>query len=287
MIHSMTSFSRYELKKNYYNIIWELKSVNHKYLDININLPEEIKFIEETIYKRISKYISRGKIDCSAYIKSNKSKKINLLIDKKLILQILKIIIYINKEINFSTVNILDILKWPGVILKKKYLNKINNKVLISSFEYAFNNLLNYRLSEGREIKKIIKTKTEKINFNIEKMNYILPKFLEKQKIKLKNKILEINNNIEINKLEQDISFFIQKTDINEEIDRIKIHINSLTKTLNNRKPIGRKLDFILQEIIRESNTISSKSTAIEIIQLSIELKLLTDQIREQAKNIE
>ncbi|KAI9575790.1 hypothetical protein GQX74_015784 [Glossina fuscipes] len=188
----MTAFSRNEIIQNNHSIIWQLKSVNHKYLEISIHLPDHIKYLEQIISKKIKKCVFR------------------------------------------------DLLKWPGVIIKKN-INDIQDTLILSHFESTLNKLSEFRL-------------------------------IEEYRKKLKNKINAIDIKYDPNRLEQEIAIIISKTDINEELDQ---------------RLVGLKLNFILQEVMRESNTITSKAININIIESAIEIKMLTEQIREQVQNIE
>uniref|UniRef100_A0A1B0C1Q5 DUF1732 domain-containing protein n=1 Tax=Glossina palpalis gambiensis TaxID=67801 RepID=A0A1B0C1Q5_9MUSC len=203
----MTAFSRNEIIQNNHSIIWQLKSVNHKYLEISIHLPDHIKYLEQIISKKIKKCVFR------------------------------------------------DLLKWPGVIIKKN-INDIQDTLILSHFESTLNKLSEFRL-------------------------------IEEYRKKLKNKINAIDIKYDPNRLEQEIAIIISKTDINEELDRISIHIKRLFNILNKERLVGLKLNFILQEVMRESNTITSKAININIIESAIEIKMLTEQIREQVQNIE
>lgn len=286
MIYSMTAFSRYEIIKHNCNIIWQLKSVNHKYLEISINLPDQIKHLEQAISKKIKKHIFRGKLDCNLYIHCIEKNIDHILINKVLINQLIELILKIKNKIDFGVINLLDLLKWPGVIIKQN-VNNINETLILTHFECTLNKLLEFRLFEGEELKKIIEKKLFSINLELNKLNSNLTTYLKEYRKKLNNKIHEINIKYDTNRLEQEIAIIISKTDINEEIDRITIHIKRFFNILNSERLVGMKLNFILQEIIRESNTIASKAININIIKSAIEIKILTEQIREQIQNIE
>ncbi|MDQ1237196.1 MAG: YicC family protein [Wigglesworthia glossinidia] len=286
MIYSMTAFSRNEIIQNNHSIIWQLKSVNHKYLEISIHLPDHIKYLEQIISKKIKKCVFRGKIDCTLYIYCIEKDQNYILINKILINQLLKLILKIKNTIDFGIINFIDLLKWPGVIIKKN-INDIQDTLILSHFESTLNKLSEFRLIEGIELKKIIEKKLFNIKFEIKKLHTNLIIYSKEYRKKLKNKINAIDIKYDPNRLEQEIAIIISKTDINEELDRISIHIKRLFNILNKERLVGLKLNFILQEVMRESNTITSKAININIIESAIEIKMLTEQIREQVQNIE
>ncbi|AFA41476.1 YicC family protein [Wigglesworthia glossinidia endosymbiont of Glossina morsitans morsitans (Yale colony)] len=286
MIYSMTAFSRYEIIKNNCNIIWQLRSVNHKYLEISINLPDQIKHLEQVISKKIKKNIFRGKLDCNLYIYCIEKNQDHILINKILINQLVKLILKIKNKIDFGIINFIDLLKWPGVVIKQN-VNNINEALILKHFECTLDKLLEFRLFEGEELRKIVEKKLFSINLELNKLSANLITYLKEYRKKLNNKIREINVKYDTNRLEQEIAIIISKTDINEEIDRISIHIKRFFDILNSERLVGMKLNFILQEMIRESNTIASKAININIIKSAIEIKILTEQIREQIQNIE
>lgn len=295
MIKSMTAYAQCEVKN--IHAYWELRSVNQRYLEISIHVPENFRYLEKIIREHLNKYIKRGKIDC--YLKFNSNDNTNLLtqisINNKLLNNVIETLSKIEQNINkkyITMLNLFDIINYPGIIIRKvdydkNYQNNILNELILSLDKTIFIFLKN-REKEGNKIKLIIKKNLEDISKKIKILYQNIPNILELQKKRIIEKIKKLQTKIENNRLEQEIVFILQKLDVAEEINRLKFHIEEIFNTLNsNEEPIGKKIDFILQELNRESNTLSSKSTNVEMTSLAIEIKVLIEQIREQVQNIE
>ncbi|XBC38220.1 MAG: YicC/YloC family endoribonuclease [Buchnera aphidicola (Floraphis choui)] len=287
MIYSMTGYAKEKINKIWGSAIFEIRSFNHRYLEISFRLSEEFRELEPLFYQYIRSNLNRGKVECYLQFKSNKyitsSKSININLIKKLI----KYIKYIKLNIPDGVINIIDLLNWPGVINKENNnINKISSE-LSELFQKTIKQLLKFRKIEGTNLKKVIENKLFFIQYNIKIIRNNITKVITYQKKRILEKVKELKINIDQSRLNQELFFIIQKTDISEELDRIDIHILKALSTLENKKPIGRKLDFIMQELNREVNTLSSKSSNFDIHSSVIEIKVLIEQIREQSQNVE
>ncbi len=293
MAYSMTGFGRSDGENEDFSIIVEMKAVNHKYLDIQIKSPYYFNYLEEDIKKTIKKYISRGRID--VFIKSTRkvgnTSKID--IDLELAKLINNSLNDLREELKIDgEVSLNNILKYDGVVnVRHEDPDEDSTKIfLVGIVEETSKKLRNMREVEGNNLVDSISIQLRQMESILEQVETKSPLLTEKYR----NDLLERLNDIfdEVNKLDNDrinleVALFAEKSDINEEIVRLKSHINQFDNTVNGNSPIGRKLDFIVQEMNREVNTISSKSNDEDITRNAIELKTIIEKIREQIQNIE
>ena len=289
---SMTGYGRAKIENDTREYIVEVKSVNHKYLDINIKLPKTLFCIEDKIRKVISNKISRGKIDVFVtYINYGIEGK-TILINKDIAKMYIKEIEEIATENNIASgIRATEISKFPevlNVIVDEEDEEKIwleLNKCL----EKALDNFIEMRITEGEKIKEDLKQRLNEIDENINEIFKNSTGLVEEYVVKLRKRIQEILNTdvVDETRLAQEIVIYSDKTSIEEEITRIKSHIIQFKELLNSEGAIGKKADFIIQEMNREINTIGSKSGKFEITQLVIKIKTQIEDIREQIQNIE
>ncbi|XBC39268.1 MAG: YicC/YloC family endoribonuclease [Buchnera aphidicola (Nurudea shiraii)] len=287
MTYSMTGYAKGKISKTWGCATFEIRSFNHRYLETNFRLSEEFRELEPLLRQYIRSNLNRGKIECSLQFEMNKYTISTHSINITLIKQLMKYIEYIKLKAPDGIINIIDLLNWPGVInLKNSNIDKISSEIL-KLFQKTIKKLLNFRKNEGNHLKKLIEEKLFFIKHNINIIRSNITKIKHHQKKRILEKIEELKIDIDQNRLNQELFFIIQKTDISEELDRIDMHILKTFSILDNNKPIGRKLDFIMQELNREINTLSSKSSNFDIHSSVIEIKVLIEQIREQSQNIE
>ena len=289
---SMTGYGRAKIENDTREYIVEVKSVNHKYLDINIKLPKTLFCIEDKIRKVISNKISRGKIDVFVtYINYGIEGK-TILINKDIAKMYIKEIEEIATENNIASgIRATEISKFPevlNVIVDEEDEEKIwleLNKCL----EKALDNFIEMRTTEGEKTKEDLKQRLDEIDENINEIFKNSTGLVEEYVVKLRKRIQEILNTdvVDETRLAQEIVIYSDKTSIEEEITRIKSHIIQFKELLNSEGAIGKKADFIIQEMNREINTIGSKSGKFEITQLVIKIKTQIEDIREQIQNIE
>lgn len=289
MIYSMTGYARIELKRNWGKAIWEIRSVNQRYLEINIRMSEEFRELEFAIRRYIRSNLNRGKIECYLKFEDNYNTEEKIVLNKNLIKKILKTIQWIKMHINEGNINFFDILKWPGVIeIKRDNFDNIK-KEIVTLLKSTVKKLIEVRMHEGMVLKNIIEKRLKLIKNEIEKIKIKLPTVLMPYKEKLFLKLKESQIVIDKTRFEQEVLLLIQKIDVSEELDRIEIHITDTNTIINNvhSESIGRRLDFIMQELNRETNTLASKSINSYITAATIEIKVLIEQMREQIQNIE
>jgi len=278
----MTGFGQSRHVDKDTEVLVELKSLNHRFLEVNLKSSEIQSEDEEYFKKTISKKLKRGKIDI--HIKANTSTNGKLQINSELLAEFKKAIK--NESLISNELTIQDIKDIPG-ILKINKSSKIKLTTLKKVFNKAFANFLESRIEEGRKIHKILINKINIIQLKQIKVSKLCEKDLDK-KIKIyKKRVKDILGKYDENRLDQEITHLAMKADVSEELERIDFHLQSIKKELNNKNSSGKKIDFILQELFRESNTLTVKLDEPETKNIALDIKVLAEEMREQIQNIE
>ena len=288
----MTGYGRAKLQKESREYIVEIKSVNHKYLDMNIKLPRNLFCMEDRVRKSISNKISRGKIDVFITYINNGIEGKNILINKDIARLYIKELEELANENNIASgLRATEISKLPevlNIVIDEDDEDKIWSD-LNECLEEALSNFVNMRETEGERIKLDLEERLNEINENVAKIIQNSTGLIEEYVVKLRNRIKEMLDTdiVDETRLAQEIVIYSDKISIEEEITRIKSHIEQFRTLLDEKDPIGKKADFIIQEMNRETNTMGSKSGSIDIINLVIKIKTQIEDIREQIQNIE
>lgn len=265
-----------------FNLI--INTVNNRYLDIYLKLPESLRHLDGEIRKIISSNFSRGKFDLLLNLKNEHSQ--NLIIDEQKLQQLQQLIKTIDNYLP-GKVNPVEILNYPGILKADESLQPKIEKLFFEALNQAISELKQNRINEGANLISALKALLKKIEVNLDKLSPILDNLV----IKERNKILERLTNIDIkldeNRLEQEVSIAAKKADIREEYDRLRSHIKESYKLLDKGGVIGKRFDFMLQEFNREANTMASKASNLEITSIAVDLKVIIEQIREQVQNLE
>lgn len=288
---SMTGFGRARLEKNnrIYNI--EIKSVNHRYNDITVKLPRSISYLEEKIKKEISSNISRGKVDVFINFDNNSAEGKNIIINKelaKMYIGELKALAEENKILD--DIQVTEISKFPDVLTIENVEDEdIIWNELSTCLKEAIASFIQMRENEGEKIKEDLKVRIEKISAKVCEISTYSTGLVDDYVVKLETRIKEILNTdiVDKDRLAQEIVIYADKCSTEEEITRLKSHIDQFKNLLNVNTPIGKKIDFLIQEMNRETNTIGSKSGSLSITNLVIDIKTELEDIREQIQNIE
>jgi len=289
MIYSMTGFASVETQATFGRLAWEMRSVNHRYLEIGIRLPEEFRALEPAIRELLGEHLSRGKVDLSLrYTRSQDSGENELLLNTHLASQLNKI----KQELQELTGseqdgNPYDLLRWPGMVSESPPDFEPLHQAAIELLAQGVQEL---KASRGREGEKLATLITERLNGVIavvEQVRGWLPEIRLALKQRLLDRIADLPQPLEPGRIEQEVAVLVQKMDIDEELDRLDAHVSEARRVLELDEPVGRRLDFLMQEFNRESNTLSSKSVDQRSTQAAVELKVLIEQMREQVQNIE
>jgi uncharacterized protein (TIGR00255 family) len=287
MIRSMTAFARQEQQETWGQICWELRSVNHRYLDISIRLPEEFRRLEVRVRERIQQRLKRGKVDGTLYFQPNKNGNAQWHINQELAQQLFEAMQQINSMTgNTTPPSAYEILRWQGVLEANTVDVEEIGETVLQHFDTALAQLVAYREREGAQLATLIEQRCDAIVAEIEPIRNELPTILQAQRERLQTRLAEL---VELNseRLEQEMVIYAQKMDIAEELERLEAHLVEIRQTLTQNQAVGRRLDFLVQELHREANTLGAKSNHINTSRRAVELKVLIDQMREQTQNIE
>ena len=291
MIKSMTGYGRAKLSKDDREYQIEIKSVNHRYLDISVRIPKQLSYLEETIKKEIAKKVKRGKIDVFVTFENNslegKEIKINTELAKAYIDELKKLA---EKENILSDIQVTEISKYPDVLnIQSSQDDEEITEEVLETITIATDNLVQMRETEGNKISEDLLKRLNIINKKVEEIAKLSTGLIEEYVVKLEERINEILKNQEIDKtrLAQEVVIYADKCSIEEEVTRLNSHISQFKNLLNSNEAIGKKLDFIIQEMNRETNTIGSKANNLEITNGVIDIKTEIENIREQVQNIE
>ena len=288
MLSSMTGFARVEDVCEQGNVSWELRSVNHRYLEINFRLPEEVRRIEPQLRKILQSNLARGKVDCSFRYQLADSQAAALELNEPLIDSLIKQINHVNEKLPQATpADAVDLLNWPGVVRSVETDMNSFHATCLNLFKTATQQLVDMRGTEGARLKEMLQERCGEITNIVKQVRKRYPQVLDAIREKQKLRIEELNIDIDQQRFEQELVYTSQKLDVAEELDRLDSHLAEMRTIFDRKDPIGRRLDFLMQEFNREANTLASKSADIETTQASVDLKVLIEQMREQVQNIE
>ncbi|MFK5915260.1 MAG: YicC/YloC family endoribonuclease, partial [Woeseiaceae bacterium] len=265
MTLSMTAFSRQERKEDWGTMTLELRTVNHRYLDVSLRMPEEFRNLETKIREKISAQLARGKVEVSLRFSKNEAQAGDIIIDKELVQQISNACREIDHILyNPESTSSLDILRWPGVMTAPELDNAALSETLFVLLDETLKDLVATRSREGEKLAALITQRCESITDVIALVKKRLPEIMKIWHKKLTKRIQDMDIAIDDNRIEQELVIIAQKTDIDEELDRLETHITEVERVLKETKPVGRRLDFLMQELNREANTLGSKSIDTE-----------------------
>jgi uncharacterized protein (TIGR00255 family) len=288
MVFSMTGFARTTRQAELAQFTIELKSVNHRFLDVQINTPEAFNMLEFPWRNLLRENFSRGRIECFLRIQWFSAPQSGLPIDESLLNQLIKTVENIaQKSAQIHQASPIEILKWPGVINPNLLnLDTLQNSIL-EAFQETIRALQKVRAEEGKQIALFIEERLNKISALAEEVRLMLPELIELQKQRLIKKFEEANINLDPERLAQEMVLFAQRGDVAEELGRLAIHLKAVKNLLTQGGSVGRKLDFMMQELNREVNTLGSKSMSADVTQKVVAMKVCIEEMREQIQNIE
>ena len=287
MPNSMTAFSRIDVNSEFGSLIFELKSVNHRFIEINFKIPELFKKLELQMRDLLKEALVRGKVECSIIINENTVLS-ETKIDQAQLENYLDLMQKVKSKVGEpDKISITDVLNLPGVLNQKPVESSGLEKFCLEGFKETIKKLKEFREIEGKKLKKDITEKIKFIEVHLESLEKELPKLLDLNRKRLEKRISDLAVQIDRDRLDQEMVLLANRSDIDEEIVRLRSHSSEVIRLLNTDNAIGRKLDFLMQEMNREANTIGSKSLSEFTSKVAIELKVLIEQIREQVQNIE
>lgn len=288
MIRSMTAFARTDSQQEWGTLTWEVRSVNHRYLEPHFKLPESLREIEPALRELQRKYLGRGKVESALKYQPRESGSAGFALNDQLVVELNQLANQVNRVLdNPAHVSALEIMKWPGVLESVEQDLAPVRQAAIEGYENALIRIIETREKEGAQLAPMISTRLDRIEAIVAEVKDVLPAILNKQRDNLINKLSELKGELDSDRVEQEMVILAQKSDVAEELDRLQAHVNEVRDVLKKKEPIGRQLDFLMQELNREANTLSSKSIVTDTTRAAVELKVLIEQMREQVQNIE
>ena len=288
MLKSMTAFARVEHKVAGGCLIWEIRSVNHRYLEPNLKLPDMFREAEPKLRNLMRQYLSRGKLDgmlkWQPALDGSQSLKLNE--------AALKALSAAQQTLHqhfaqLAPIDPLALLQWPGVLDTQSQDQQVLIQGSVEAFEACLKILQDNRLREGAQLAPLFETRLQAMNEIVQQVRENLPSILEKQSQLILKRFQEARVEPDHERLEQEMVMLAQKTDVAEELDRLDAHLVEVRNVLKKKEPVGRRLDFLMQELNREANTLSSKAIVTETTRAAVDLKVLIEQMREQVQNVE
>jgi uncharacterized protein (TIGR00255 family) len=287
-LDSMTGFAREDTETQFGTLTCELRTVNHRYLDVHFRLPEELRAKEIELRQRIGSKLKRGKVDCSLHLRRSGGAAAELKINKDLVRQIGTRIDEIATLLPATqAVDPVDILRWPGVIEEPAIDADPLFAAAADLLEHTLGALGQMRSSEGQRIAVMLETRCKDILRLAAGVRERMPQVLKAVRAKQQERIDKLDVDADPARLETELALVAQKLDVDEELDRLESHISEIRTALQNKDAVGRRLDFLMQELNREANTLGSKSADAETTKAAVELKVLIEQMREQIQNVE
>ncbi len=288
MIRSMTAFARCQHRAGFGTLTWELRSVNHRYLEMYLRLPDDFRALEGKYREHINAALSRGKLECTLRFVPETGTQDGVQINEAVTRSVIKACQKINDMLHQpSEIDPVRVLAWPGVVQE----HQLDFKPILAASEaclqQALQQLIENREAEGQRLQTLIEHRAAAMQVIVDDVRKLMPEIIQCHRDKLRSRLEELKTEVDQDRFEQEMVYLIQKMDVAEELDRLDSHIRELSDALKREEAVGRRLDFLMQELNREANTLGSKSADIRTTQASVELKVLIEQMREQIQNIE
>ena len=288
MVASMTAFASNVKETSDISLTWELKSVNHRYMEVSFHLPDEFVQLENDLKRRVSSYISRGKLSCYLHVQHVTNDDVDLMIDNKIIERLSKALNSLHLQYpDAIQPTLIDMLRWPGAYIEKRNYPSRFTTILQESFEEALEKLRANRLKEGSELMLAIQSRVDGMRENLDAVKSLMVGLVDITYDRIKSRLAKLNLEVHPDRLEQEVCLFAQRVDISEEVERIELHLKAVHAASIEHTPQGRRLDFLMQELNREVNTLASKAVIYDISRYGVDMKVLIEQMREQIQNIE
>ncbi len=285
---SMTAFGAAKTTSTNGTYHCEIRCVNHRFLDIHFRLPEELRVYEADFRELLAASLNRGRVDCSIkreeLVGSAAHTELNVAVLSDLLAKA-KSVADIDNSI--APLGMAEVLRWPGVMSAPEVDAESIKADGVDLLQKAIGAVKDARLNEGQKLHELIQQRVNDMREIVDQVQARLPELNEQYRQRLEDKLESVRDSMEESRIEQEMVLFLNKTDVMEELDRLHVHFDEVATTLNNDKPKGRRLDFLMQELNRETNTLGSKSQDAQLTQQSVELKVLVEQMREQVQNIE
>ncbi|WP_103074881.1 YicC/YloC family endoribonuclease [Solilutibacter silvestris] len=285
----MTAFASAEAPTEIGTLACELRAVNHRFLELGVRLPDELRVLEPQLRERVAAKVSRGKLELSFRLRSNEGGDA-LAIDDGVVARLSELAQSLSTRFPNASTDITDVLAWPGVVRRRDVDAEHLHQQALKLLSAVVDEFVAAREREGAKLAEVIRDRADAIAVQVAEVRALLPTLRHAQRDKLQKRMAEFSvpgTTLEPGRIEQELVLALQKIDVDEELDRLDAHLQELRRALGQHEPMGRRLDFLMQEFNREANTLGSKSVDLRSTNAAIELKVLIDQVREQVQNIE
>jgi uncharacterized protein (TIGR00255 family) len=288
MLRSMTAFARHQARADWGTATWELRSVNHRYLDVVVRLPEDLRGLEPEVRARLADRVRRGKVECNLRYQPEPQATGPLRVNRWLAEQLATASREVDQLLyNPAPVHSLDVLRWPGVLETDAPDAETLGAALLALLDETLADLVATREREGAQIRGFLEARLAEMDPLIARVRERMPVVVAAQRERLSARLAELRGELDSTRLEQEIVLFAQRIDVSEEADRLAMHVAEVRRVVAAGGPAGRRLDFLMQEMNREANTVGSKSADGETTRAALDLKVLVEQMREQVQNVE
>jgi uncharacterized protein (TIGR00255 family) len=297
MISSMTGFARREVSGPFGELTCELRSVNHRYLEPGFRLPEELRSLEGELRPRLAKELKRGKLDCTIHLRGSHQAERELRVDEATLQRLLKRTQEIAARLPGGTlfgallgtarVDPLEVLRWPGVLRDNAPDTESLQGACRALFQETIKEMVAARRREGQRLRELIDQRCGSLAELVASLRARAPELQTRLRNRLQERLAELGTAVDAGRFEQEVALLLQRADVDEELDRLDGHIVEIRRVIEGDEAAGRRLDFLMQELNREANTLSSKSQELDVTRIAVDMKVLIEQMREQVQNIE
>jgi uncharacterized protein (TIGR00255 family) len=287
MIASMTGFARREVAGSWGTLTCELRSVNHRYLEPGFRLPEELRPLESDLRQLLAKHLKRGKVDCTVHLRGAQAAERELRVDAGALARVAAALEKVQGALPTANVDAVEILRWPGVI---EAANPDADALLGAGrqlFQQTLDDLGAMRLREGKRLGELIEQRCANLATLVTQVRARLPEIQARIRTRLHERVAELAASVDRERVEQEVVLQLQRIDVAEELDRLGGHIEETRRVMGSGEAAGRRLDFLMQELNREANTLASKSQDLDTTRITVDMKVLIEQMREQVQNVE
>lgn len=295
MISSMTGFARLEQSGSYGQLTCELRSVNHRYLEPGFRLPEELRALESELRQTLARELRRGKVDCTIHLRGSHEAERELLVDDEAVDRLIARSRDIAERAEakglaasrLSSINPIDVLRWPGVLREQPTETESLHAACRQLFLATVRQLAEARQREGERLQDLVEQRCAALAELVTAVRTRLPEWRQRWRDKLRERLAELAVQVDAERFEQEVALILQRADVDEELDRLDGHLVEIRRVMTGSEAAGRRLDFLMQELNREANTLSSKSQELDTTRIAVDMKVLIEQMREQIQNIE
>jgi len=284
----MTGFARRESTGSWGTLVCELRSVNHRFLEAGFRLPDELRAAEGELRARLARQIRRGKVDCTLQFRRPSGAGGAMEIDAAALERVLAAVEVVTRSLREpASVNALDVLRWPGVVREDSGSSEQLLAVTYAVFGATLEELVAARAREGARLRELLEQRCTALEALVADVRARLPEVHAHVRARLETRVAELTTSVDPERLEQELALLLQRLDIDEELERLSGHIEEVRRVVGGTEPAGRRLDFLMQELNREANTLSSKAQDLETTRTAVDMKVVIEQMREQVQNAE